>query len=170
MYGQERDISMFRKMNQELLGNIVSQQAIFYKYILSKSNTNIYGEAVDGGNARNFGYPVILNCLIERGDQSYPTSDLGIDLKRAVKFAFLKDDLVAASLVPEAGDVILYQEGYYEVDSTVVNQLSVGKNPDYPNSPNPLNTGLEQFGWDVSIICSTHYTPGDKYNLQKFRL
>ena len=32
LYGEARDISMFRKVNRELMGNIISQEVIFYKY------------------------------------------------------------------------------------------------------------------------------------------
>jgi hypothetical protein len=29
---------------------------------------------------------------------------------------------------------------------------------------------LENFGYNVSIICTAHYTPADKYNIIKQRL
>ncbi len=64
----------------------------------------------------------------------------------------------------------MYNEGYFEVDNIVNNQLFVGKDPDYPNNVNPLNPGLQNFGWDVSIICQTHYVPQDKVNLVKARM
>ena len=48
--------------------------------------------------------------------------------------------------VPEVGDIVLYQEGYYEIDSLTANQYFGGKNPAYPNNQNPLNPGLERFG------------------------
>jgi hypothetical protein len=62
---------------------------------------------------------------------------------------------VDANLVPEVGDIVMYNEGYYEVDGTNANQFFSGKNPDYPYEPNPLNPGLENFGTSVSIICNT---------------
>jgi hypothetical protein len=127
--------------------------------------------------------PVLLNCLIERNDQAFPTSDLGPDLEYGINVAFLKDDLLnknydynidtefyGANLVPQVGDIIMYQEGYFEVDNVVNNQLFVGKDPEYPNSINPLNPGLQNFGWDISILCKTHYVPQDRVNITKARL
>jgi hypothetical protein len=59
-----------------------------------------------------------------------------------ITFKFLRDDLVDASLVPEVGDFIMWQNGYWEIDSTNANQYFVGKNPSYPykdsTGTNPL--------------------------------
>jgi hypothetical protein len=37
-----------------------------------------------------------------------------------------------ANLQPEVGDVIQYENGYWEVDNTYNTQYFVGKNPHYP--------------------------------------
>jgi hypothetical protein len=47
LYGQARDISMFRYVNRELMGNIISQQCSFFKLRLSQTNFNMYGEAAE---------------------------------------------------------------------------------------------------------------------------
>ena len=39
-----------------------------------------------------------------------PTSDFGVDYSREVEFKFLRDDLVDSTLVPEVGDIILYDK------------------------------------------------------------
>jgi hypothetical protein len=56
---------------------------------------------------------------------------MGVGFQQNVTFSFLRDDLVDANLLPEIGDIILYQEGYYGVESTITNQLFLGKNPEY---------------------------------------
>ena len=67
----------------------------------------------------------------------------------------------------------MYQNGYYEIDDTNANQYFVGKNPDYPNKGddgiNPLENDLENFGYNVSIICNTHNVPADKVGITKER-
>jgi len=167
LFGSARDISMFRYVNRELLGDIITQQIAYYKYNLGQTKVNIYGENVEG---KFYIGPVLLNCLIERNDQAYPTSDLGPDLEWGIKVAFLRDDLVGANVVPEIGDIIMYQEGYFEVDNIISNQQFVGKDPDYPYSVNPLNPGLGNFGYNVSIVCETHYVPQDRVNIVKARM
>jgi signal peptidase I len=72
-------------------------------------------------------------------------------------------------VVPEVGDIILYEDSYYGVQTTISNQYFVGKNPDYPNNVNPLNPGLEEFGSDLSIICSTYYIPADKVAISPYK-
>jgi hypothetical protein len=62
LFGEKRDISMFRHINRELMGNIISQQAAFYKYRPSQTNSNIYGEA---SQEKFYIGPVLLYCLID---------------------------------------------------------------------------------------------------------
>lgn len=176
LFGGSRDVSLFRIVNRELMGNVISQQCAFYKFKLDETKTNIYGEAV--GNKYYMG-PVLINCLLERDKQSHPEEDMNIQFRQNITFKFLRDDLLdknqdfnidttlyGADLVPQIGDVIFYEERYHEIDNIVINQYVLGKNPQYPNSPNPINQYLENFGSSFSILCSTHYIPSDKVGLE----
>jgi len=167
LFGRSRDISMFRHLNRELLGDIITQQCALYKFVLDKTIVNMYGEASGG---KYYDGPVLLNSLITIEPKTDSTSELGVDFNWSIKVAFLRDDLVDANVVPQIGDIILYQESYFEVDNTYDTQYFVGKDPDFPYNTNPLNPGLEQFGYNVSVICETHYTPADRINLSKQRL
>jgi len=74
----------------------------------------------------------------------------------------------------DLGDIVLYQESYYEIDDLISNQYFGGKNPDYPNKgsngqQNPLNPQLEKFGANVSIVARTHYVPSDKLNISPYK-
>ena len=166
MFGGSRDVSLIRKLNRELLGNIITQQAAFYKYKLQETKVNLYGDAA---GVKYYDGPFLFNCLINRADQTYPVSELGVNYQVGITFSFFRDDLVDASVVPEVGDIILYQDAYYGVQSTIINQYFVGKNPDYPNNTNPLNPGLEEFGSNISIICDTYYIPADKVAISPYK-
>ena len=180
LYGEARDISFFRNVNRELMANIISQQCVYYKYDLAETKVNLYGEA---SKEKFYHPPVLLNCLIERDDQVYPESDININFNWNITFRFLRDDLLdrgkdfnenfqfsnryGANLVPEVGDIIVYNKGYYEVFNTNANQYFVGKNPDYDykddNGNNPFrDTDLEDFGSSISIIVRTTNIPADK--------
>ena len=192
LYGGARDISMFRRVNRELMGSIISQEVIYYKYKLTETKTNMYGEAVEG---RNYADPVMLFALIDVGPQEAPTSDMGVDFTWTMTFRFLRDDLLSklneanqggfgtyqqpfiqygANIHPEVGDIIQYQNGYWEVDNTNATQFFVGKDPQYPytdaNGNNPLNPGLDQFGYNVEVRCDCHYVPSDRLNIIKSRM
>ena len=167
LFGTQRDVSLIRNINRELLGDIITQQCAVYKLNLGETRVNIYGEST---GAKYYEDPVLLNVLLERGDQTYNSSDMGVDYSREVEFRFFRDDLIDASLVIEPGDILLYYESYFEVDTVKDNQLFVGKDPRYPYNSNPLNPGLEDFGANLSIICSTHYTPADRVQITRERL
>ena len=166
MFGGSRDVSLIRKLNRELLGNIITQQASFYKYKLQETKVNLYGEAA---GVKYYDGPFLFNWLINRADQTYPVSELGVNYQVGITFSFFRDDLVDANVVPEVGDIILYQDAYYGVQSTIINQYFVGKNPDYPNNVNPLNPGLEEFGSNISIVCDTYYIPADKVAISPYK-
>ena len=36
----------------------------------------------------------------------------------------------------------------------------------FDNGNNPLETDLNRFGYNVSVICETHYVPADKVQIQ----
>lgn len=158
LFGGKRDVSFTRRMNRELLGRVITQQCSYYKPDIRKTTSNLYGEA-DGG-IKYFLDPILLNCLITKEDQQNPSDEFGPDLQRQISFALLKDDLIQANLVPELGDIIMYNESYFEIHNIINNQMFVGKDPNYPYA-----TGLNNFGYDVSVICKTHYVAPDKVNI-----
>ena len=177
MFGGERDVSLVRNLNRELMGNIITQQASFYQFKLEETKVNLYGEAA---GEKFYNGPFIFNCLIDRQDQQYPISSEEVSFQQGISFSFLRDDLKGvgpgypdgnpnAEVVPGVGDIILYQERYYGVESTISNQYWTGKNPSYPNNENPLNPGLEEFGTNLSIICNTYYIPADKVAISPYK-
>ena len=167
LFGGGRDISLFRHVNRELLRNIITQQCAIYKFSIEQTTTNMYGEASGGKFMEG---PYLFNALITVDDATSPVNEFGVDFNWGITVAFLRDDLIEADIHPEVGDIILYQESYFEIDNTNETQYFAGKTPDYPYEDNPLNPGLENFGYNVSIVCSTHYTPADKFNIIKQRL
>ena len=171
MYTGQRDVSLLRHLNRELMGNIITQQCALYQFKLEETKVNIYGEAA---GEKFYNGPFLFDVLLLRQPQLYPEDSLGIEYERSIRFAFLRADLVDANVVPEVGDIVLYQEDYYGVQQTITNQYFVGKNPDYPNNdsdgtPNPLNPGLENFGANLSIILETYYIPRDKVAISPYK-
>jgi hypothetical protein len=78
LFGTQRDVSLFRHLNRELMWDIITQQCVFYQLRTDETKVNIYGEAA---GARYYEEPVLLNVLIERGDNaSSPVDDFGVTL------------------------------------------------------------------------------------------
>ena len=167
LFGGARDVSLIRNLNRELLWDFISQQCVYYKFKLEETKVNMYGEAA---GAKYYYEPVIFNALISRESQLRSVDEFGVDFSWDIEFRFFLDDLVDANVVPEVGDIIMYQEGYWEVDNTNANQFFVGKDPAYPYEANPLNPGLGNFGSNISVICNAHYTPADRVQITRERI
>lgn len=188
LFGTQRDVSLFRHLNRELLWDIITQQCVYYQLKTAETKVNIYGEA---SGARYYEAPVLLNTLIERGDNLSPIDDFGVNYDRPMTFRFLRDDLrgknpvnsgggpdignyentpYGADIYPDVGDIIMWENSYWEINNTNDNQLFVGKDPAYPYDTNPLNPGLENYGTNLSIICSAHYVPADKVQITRERI
>lgn len=167
LFGSSRDVSLVRHLNRELLWDFISQECAYYQFNYDDTKVNMYGEA---SGAKYYREPVLLNMLVERGDISSPVDDFGVGYDRSMVYRFLRDDLVDSNVVPKVGDIIMWYEGYWEIDNVNDNQLFVGKDPDYPYNENPLNPGLENFGTNLSIICTAHYIPADKAQITRERL
>ena len=66
LYGGQRDISLFRHVNRELIADIISQEVVYYKLKLEETKFNLYGEAAE---SKYYHRGVILSCLTDRSPQ-----------------------------------------------------------------------------------------------------
>jgi hypothetical protein len=161
LFGGSRDISLFRHINKELINNIIQQSVGYYKISLDKTTSNLYGESL----TKSYNDPVLVNCLIERTPPTWSETEFGSDITQDITVRFLRDILVDIQLVPEVGDVVLWQEDYYEIDGTVENQLVVGKDPAFA-----YNSDVNDFGSSISIIVTAKFIRPEKLGLGKERL
>ena len=160
LFGGSRDISLFNTVSKELINDIIQSEVGYYKFALEKTTSNVYGESV----GKMYYEPVRIACLIQREDQAWSSDDFGSDVDQSIGFRFLKQELRDINLVPEIGDILLFRNNFYEVDSKIENQLILGKDPDYA-----ISTGTLDFGNSHSIIIKTHLSRVEKLNLVPLR-
>ena len=108
--------------------------------------------------------PVRIACLMNKEDQTWSSDDFGSDVNQSFNFRFLKEELKGINLVPEIGDILLFKNNFYEIDSKIENQLILGKDPDYA-----ISTGTTDFGSSHSIILTGHLSRVEKLNLIPLR-
>jgi len=161
-FGRSRDVSMFSNINNELLGQVIEQKVGYYQIILDETTPNIYGESM---NKKYIG-PVLLTCLLERGDTEPITDDFGMDFTRKLVVRFFRPHLVTANVEPSVGDVILWNEDYYEVNNVNENQLVVGKDPNYAYTNQNF---VPDAGTSLSIILECFYIRPEKVNIRENR-
>ena len=160
LFGGNRDVSLFKTVNDELLKDILQLEVAYYKFALEQTKVNVYGEAP----GKNYFEPLRIACLHNRSDQAWSSDEFGSDINQAVEFRFLKEELKDINLVPEVGDILLFKNNFYEIDTRVENQLLLGKDPDYA-----ISTGATDFGNSHSIILNTHISGIERSNLIPLR-
>lgn len=155
LFGGERDAALFRKINKELITDIIDTEIYYYKLILDDSKRNLYGEGKD----KVFYNPVKIPTLVDRTNAEQIFDEFGSSYTRNVNFYFLRDILVEKNVYPEVGDVIVWNDEQHIVDVTFTNQFFAGKNPDTWD-------GGDSQGYNISIICETHVTRKTQLKLE----
>ena len=160
LFWGKRDINgLIRNINNEIVKKIIDTEVEVFKAALYDTKTNVYGEAKN-----KFYHPhVRVAGLIDQGPQEANHTTMGIqNVKQACSFAFYKDMLVDISLILEIGDIIRWNEKYWEINNLVENQLVVGKDP-------ATSFLRNDFGESVSLICYTHLTERSTSRLENVR-
>lgn len=146
-YFSQRDLNFIHSVNAELTGDIIQTLVIIHKIVADATKINIYGES-DPSTGKIFYPGVPMTCHIKRENIDTPTENFGPDRKQNVKFAFREKMLKEINLYPEVGDVIIFNERYYEVDGVDQEQFLGG----IPEK-------------SLSIVCNTHYTRLSKLSI-----
>ena len=154
-YGN-KDLATIEKFNRELLGEpniddcgIIDQFVILYRTSVYDTETNMYGEASQG---KNYKQGVKLPCIVDAEDFNFEYTDFGPDNSQNVKFAFQRAYLVEVDLKPDIGDILKWNEGYFEIKDYNENQL-IGGDPTKSHS----------------IVVSAHLTRMPTTNLEEYR-
>ena len=158
LYGGQRDVSLFRSLNKELIHRIIDTEVLVYTLNLNATQTNIYDES----DSKVYNTPILIYSIVTLDDQQWSSEDYGSDVTQTSTFAFLRDDLVEKDVVVQIGDIVEYKSRFFEIDSIIENQAVVGKDPDSAFAGNT-------HGYNVSIICQAHMTRQSKVNVIKTR-
>ena len=155
-YYSQNDRDFMDRVNNELVGDlpsnqdgIINQTIVIYQHAIQETKTNMYGEASEG---KVYKRPVKLPCIVDAADFDFNYDDFGPDNRQSVSFAFQRAYLVEVDLRPEIGDIMKWNDGYFEVDKFNENQL-IGGNFDNSHS----------------IVVSAHLTRMPTTNLEEYR-
>jgi hypothetical protein len=117
------DYQTILHLNKELINDVLDTPVVLYKLNTQTTETNSYGEA----KSKNWYVPVQVPCKIERMDQR-PIQELQtVDVAQDCKFHFLRSELDERSIYPERGDIVLFNQQYYEVNNTIETQMWGGR-------------------------------------------
>ena len=152
----QKDIDTFDKYNKELVGNLTTNQdglsnqiVVVYKIAVNDTEVNMYGEA---GKGKTYNPGVRLACLISADDMAYTQDEYGPDLRQTASFSFIKQALKDLSFVVDIGDIVDWNEGYWEISSLNENQLVAGQSSN-----------------SHSIVCSAFLARVSNLNIEEVR-
>ena len=158
LFGTQRDAKFLASINAELLNAIIDTEIEFFKLVVEQSNSNIYGEST----SKSYFDSILIPALITKETKNANMDDYGHSYTRTAQFGISRDILEKASFYPEAGDIIKWDNEFYELDNVDANQYFSGKNPDtWPNG--------DKFGYSVSVLCDAHVTRQTPANIRKMR-
>ena len=159
LFGSSRDVSLVRRLNRELINGIINTEVVIYKISTQFTKVNIYGESTK----KVFFNPMRINSLITRQDKDFDGDDYNT-FTREIKFSFLRDDLKDKNLVILEGDVIKWDNEYYELTYISINELWTGRNPDTLLAT--TEDGEDEFGYNISIVATGFKTTPDRLGVE----
>jgi len=163
LFGSARDASLIRSVNKELVDRYVDTEVSFYKLSLEDTAVNLYGES----DNKVYYSRMRMNCLILKDDKSPNADEYGLDYTRTATFSFLRDSLAERNIIVEEGDIVQYDNEYFEIDSVSSTQYWSGRNPGTDIGYTTGDRG--EFGYSVSIICQAHVTRRNRLNIEEVR-
>lgn len=141
-----RDIELFKSFAREVVDTVVQNTCVLFKVNLNETKVNLYGESVN-----KTWYPgVELYTLINKEQNTTSYEGFGGDAAQNIEFRFDRFACEEKNSYPEVGDVIYFDNSYYEIDNTSEVQF-VGGIPDN----------------NFSIVCSTFMVRKSSLNIEQ---
>ena len=141
-----RDIELFKSFAREVVDDVVQNIAVLFKVNLNETKINLYGEATN-----KTWYPgVQLNVLINKSPNTAGYEGFGSDVSQNIEFRFDRWMLEEKGIYPEIGDIVFFDQSYYEIDNTTEVQFVGGL---------PSN--------NFSVVCSTFMVRKSSLNIQE---
>lgn len=134
----QRDFEFIQHITRELIDDTMDVSVILYKIIANTAKVNIYGESAVKARYT----PVKINAIVNYNKNTVSSGDgFGIDQQQRVDFRFARRMLQEVNIYPEMGDIIEYNNHFYEINNIQETQLIAGKP-----------------GFNTAIICVAHLT------------
>jgi hypothetical protein len=152
LFVTQRSFDFLNHVNDALINKVIQNSVVLYKISLENTGgrkQNLYGEAID----KDYSAGTQLYCIIETQDQSIEQEGFGSDIGWEVRFGFHRNSLQIIDVYPEIGDIIEWNDAYFEVDHVIENTIMGGV-----------------VDFKVGFVCDTHMTRRSRLQIeQQFR-
>lgn len=162
LFGSKRDLQFVHHINDEYIKKVIGQEVGYYKLALKDTGRpNIYNES----DNKIYNNPILVPCLIDLSPQNSNTNIKLIDTDRPFYINFYRQHLKDIELVIEKGDVVMWEDNFYEIRNIERAEYFFNKNPEYS-----YNEDNDDFGGDLVIKVQTVYISPEKMNLNNNRI
>ena len=118
----QKEVDLFDVLNEELIDDILGQYVDIYKVSVDDTEDNIYGES----STKYFEQGFRVNCLISFEEPTIEQNDFGPDLNANLEMYFHRTTLKEANFYPEIGDIVEWNDIYWEMNAVTEPQLIGG--------------------------------------------
>ena len=127
----QKEFDLINSMNEELIDELVGQSVDIYKVNVERTEDNLYGEST----AKYYDVGFRVNCLINYNEPTVTQDEFGVDTNSSIEMFFQRENLASGSLnfYPETGDIVDWNDYYWEINGTTEPQLFAG-HPDYKHN------------------------------------
>ena len=142
----DTDVHLFRSVARELVDTVIKNTSVLFKINLNETKVNIYGEALN----KTCHPGVEVYALINKDPETTRYEGFGPDTDQNVVFKLDRWMLQEKNIYPEVGDIIYFNNSYYEIDNTTEVQLVGGQ---------PTN--------NFSVVCQTYMVSKSNLNIEE---
>ena len=118
----QKEINLIDAMNEELIDEIVGQTVDIYKISIDDTEENLYGES----STKYYDKGFRVNCLINFSEPEVIQDEFGADVNTSIEMYFHRTTLKEAGFFPEIGDIVDWNNIYFEINSVIEPQLIAG--------------------------------------------
>lgn len=151
LFLRDKDLDLFNTIAQDLIEDIIETPVYLYKLAVSSmEEDDLYGDSLN----KVYYNPITIYGLIVHEDESTTNDEAGIDTNQNITANFQRDILRTANIYPETGDIIEWQQNYYEIHN--INE-------------NTLVAGQQDQNYNYTVQCFAHLTRRSKLQIEQFR-
>ena len=118
----QKEVDLFDAFNEELIDEIIGQTVDIYKISIDDTEENLYGES----STKYYDKGFRVNCLINFSEPEVIQDEFGADVNTSIEMYFHRTTLSEAGFYPEVGDIVDWNDFYFEINSVTEPQLIAG--------------------------------------------
>ncbi|MFA5395970.1 MAG: hypothetical protein WC346_08195 [Methanogenium sp.] len=146
IFNLEKEWLFINQVSEELVKNVIDNTFKLYKHAVADTKTNLYGESTE----TSYMLPVQVYGIFSRNPQENVEGEHGTNVTQKVIFSLQREDLKLKQVYPEIGDILEYNNSFYEIDNVEENVLIEGQ----PEK-------------NFSVICTTHISRRSRLDIEE---